>query len=68
MPSHAVRTLLSESPRPDGALELELELVCGCRVRVSASADRVVTTVDGARLAVGKYPCPNGHPVRRPGA
>ena len=66
MASQAARALLKVTFGPEGQVALELELVCGCRLEVMTAADRVVTTVNGLTLAVGKFPCPNGHPVQRP--
>jgi hypothetical protein len=66
MASQAVKQLLEESPHADGRLSVRLQLVCGCELTATVAADRVIDTVDGIRLAVGKYPCPNGHPVKRP--
>lgn len=42
-----------------------LELACGCVVTREIVRDRIVDDVDPPR-AVGKYPCPQGHPVRSP--
>ncbi len=67
MASHAAVALLAETPRDDGRRDVELRLACGCTVRCAVEASRLVDTVDGQRLAVGKYPCPAGHPVRPPG-
>ncbi len=66
MASQAVAKLLHESPLEDGRLHVRFRLVCGCEVELDVAADRVLDTTDGLRLAVGKYPCPNGHPVKRP--
>ncbi len=65
MASQAVQQLLEESRPADGRLRVRLKLVCGCEVEKTVEADRVIDTVDGLRLAVGKYPCPLEHPVVR---
>jgi len=65
MASQSVAQLLEESPLPDGRLHLRLRLACGCELERDVSADRVIDTVDGLRLAVGKYGCPVGHPVQK---
>jgi hypothetical protein len=39
-----------------------LELACGCVVTREIARDRILDDVEPAR-AVGKYPCPQGHPV-----
>lgn len=70
MPSHAVRRLLGLAPDPSdsGRVVATLELVCGCRVERSLPEDRIVERPGGERFAVGKVPCPLGHPVRAPGS
>lgn len=40
-----------------------LRLDCGCVVTREIARDRILDDVDPPR-AVGKYPCPLGHPVR----
>lgn len=64
--SQAVRRILNEQPRTDGLTDATLELTCGCVIEARLDADRLPTADDGVRLAVGKYPCPLGHPARRP--
>jgi hypothetical protein len=66
MASQAVQQLLEELPAEDGRLKVRLRLICGCEIERNVEADRVISTVDGVRLAVGKYSCPLGHPVVRP--
>lgn len=44
----------------------ELELACGCVVTRTIARDRILETNEGERRAIGKYPCPLDHPVRRP--
>lgn len=65
MPSHAALRLLRETPR-DGRLDVQLVLACGCTVEKTVPPDRVLERPDGTRFAVGKYPCPLGHPVKPP--
>ena len=56
----ALRVLESE---PHGAAEsrVTLELACGCRATLNIASDRIQTTLEGERIAVGKYSCPEGH-------
>lgn len=42
-----------------------LRLACGCVVTRTIAADRLLE-LSGERRAVGKYPCPERHPVVRP--
>jgi hypothetical protein len=65
MASQAVDELLEELPAADGRLQVRLRLICGCEIEKTVAGDRVITTVDGLRLAVGKYSCPLDHPVVR---
>ncbi len=66
MASQSATALLGEEALEGGRLRIRVRLVCGCELSVEVAADRVLDTVDGLRLPVGKFPCPNGHPVRRP--
>jgi len=68
MASQAVRRLIDATPAPDdpGAVVADLELQCGCRVVRVLAEDRIVERPGGERFAVGKIPCPAGHPVRAP--
>lgn len=67
MASQAVRRLLDATPTADGtAVDATLELQCGCRVVRTLPEDRLVERPNGERFVVGKYPCPEGHPVRPP--
>jgi hypothetical protein len=67
MASHAVRRLLDATPAADGTtFEATLELQCGCRVVLTLPEDRLVERPGGERFAVGKVPCPAGHPVVGP--
>ncbi|MBX7099124.1 MAG: hypothetical protein K1X89_15545 [Myxococcaceae bacterium] len=68
MPSHGARRIVQVTSRSDGQIDLRVELLCGCTVDLVTAADRVLYTEDGLTLAVGKFPCPSGHPVVRPGA
>ena len=40
-----------------------LTLACGCTTTLVIAADRIAESTGGERFAVGKYPCPKGHPV-----
>ena len=42
-----------------------IELACGCVVERVLASDRILETVDGLQIAVGKYPCPVGHPLAK---
>ncbi|MCH9687475.1 MAG: hypothetical protein K0V04_38935 [Deltaproteobacteria bacterium] len=68
MASHAVQRLLSSTPSPDDSTRVEVcvELACGCRLTRTIAADRIVERPGGESFAVGKFPCPLDHPVRRP--
>lgn len=66
MSLHGVRQIVHEVPLPDGRAEVTLELACGCSIVRRLDHNRLLTAEDGVRLAVGKYPCPMGHPVRAP--
>ena len=61
MPSHSA-TLIEAKPS-HGGWEIRAQLRCGCEVALMVPADRVVESVDGKQILVGKYPCPNQHPV-----
>jgi hypothetical protein len=65
MASHAVRRLIDATPAQGdpAAVVATLELQCGCRIERVLPEDRVVERPGGERFAVGKYPCPAGHPV-----
>lgn len=67
MASQAVRRLFEATPSPDGStVTATLELQCGCQVVCVVPEDRIVERPGGERFAVGKIPCPAGHPVRAP--
>jgi hypothetical protein len=68
MASQAVRRLIDVFPASGDptAVVATLELQCGCRVVRTLSGDRIVERPSGERFAVGKVPCPQGHPVRAP--
>ena len=68
MTIHAATRILKETPRADGSADVEFELVCGCVITRTLDEHRLITAEDGVRLVIGKYPCPVGHPVRRPDA
>ncbi|GAC1604911.1 MAG: hypothetical protein NVS4B10_18130 [Myxococcales bacterium] len=63
MPSHAAEQVLGERSVAPGRLEATLRLACGCRVTRTLPDDRILDGEAGARYAVGKFPCPAGHPV-----
>lgn len=65
MPSHSA-TLVEGTPSRSASWEVLARLACGCEVRLTVPADRLVQTVQGTQILVGKYPCPKGHPVVRP--
>jgi hypothetical protein len=52
--------------RSDGQFDTVLELVCGCVITRVLDENRFIVTEDGTNLVVGKYPCPQSHPVVRP--
>ena len=64
MPSHPA-TLIDAEQTADG-WKARARLACGCEVTLNVPLDRIVEAVGGAKLLVGKYPCPNQHPVKRP--
>lgn len=67
MASQAVRRLIDATPDPVGSgVVATLELQCGCTVVRTLPDDRIVERPSGERFAVGKIPCPAGHPVRAP--
>ena len=66
MSSHAARHLLQSTLRSDGQFDTVLELVCGCVITRVLDENRFIVTEDGTNLVVGKYPCPQSHPVVRP--
>ena len=66
MASQAAVKIFQELELSDGRTEVRFALTCGCEVTVALDEHRLITAVDGARLVIGKYPCPNGHPVTRP--
>lgn len=68
MPSQGARRVIALEETADGDGHLAtLELDCGCIVTRTIARDRILVTDDGAKRAIGKYPCPRDHPVRRPG-
>lgn len=54
--------IVGESPPKVRAV---IELACGCVVERVLASDRILETMDGLRIAVGKYPCPVGHPLAK---
>jgi hypothetical protein len=65
MASQRAVAILASTPEPEGRVRARLRLACGCEVDYAGPADRLVETEDGGRRAVGKYPCPEGHPLVR---
>ena len=66
MSSQAAITVHRWTSLGDGRIEATVTLACGCVVTRQMPADRGIETEDGAVRVVGKFPCPQGHPVRRP--
>lgn len=66
MVSQAAARLLDADPVPGepDLVEATIELRCGCRITERIAADRILERPDGERFAVGKYRCPERHPVR----
>ncbi len=65
MPSHPA-TLIAAAPGGSG-WAVRARLACGCEVALEVPADRVLEIEGAGKILVGKYPCPNQHPVLRPG-
>lgn len=63
MPSHSARDLIGYRMVGDNRIEATFVLECGCRLTREMPADRVQGVVGGGELLVGKFPCPEGHPV-----
>lgn len=57
----AIREL--QPAESSGRVIATLELACGCVVTREIARDRILDDIEPPR-AVGKYPCPEGHPVR----
>ena len=61
MASQRALRLLECTPLPGpgatGEVEATLELGCGCVVTRRLAADRIVRSVDGVTLVVGKFSC-----------
>ena len=64
MASQRAIAILARAPAGEGTTRVTLKLGCGCEVERRIASDRLLK-VDGGWLAVGKYPCPEGHPVAR---
>ena len=59
MPSHAAT--LIEAVRAGDQCQVRARLRCGCEVTLTVPGDRVVETITGRQILVGKYPCPADH-------
>lgn len=66
MVSQSAVRIVSEGPPSEGKTPVRLQLACGCEIDTRLDENRLITAVDGTRLAIGKYPCPKDHPVTRP--
>lgn len=66
--SQAVKHLIDLAPVEGDPTRVvaTLELLCGCTITRTIAEDRIVERASGERFAVGKYPCPQDHPVRAP--
>ncbi len=62
MASQAADEILGLEDVSDQRVRATLRLACGCVVTREIARDRIVDDIEPAR-AVGKYPCPQGHPV-----
>jgi hypothetical protein len=67
MPSHGSREVRSVAPIAGGRVRVRFVLDCGCELERELADDRLIETPDGL-LLVGKYPCPERHPVTPPRA
>ncbi len=63
MASQAAIALLEWEAIDEQRVRARLRLACGCVVTREIARDRILDDVDPPR-AVGKYPCPLGHPVK----
>ncbi len=61
MPSHSAT--LIEAVRAGDGWKVRARLKCGCEVALTVPEDRVVEVIGGGKILVGKYRCPNDHPV-----
>lgn len=66
MASQAATKILADAPADEGRRAVRLQLTCGCVYEGVIAEDRLLHTVDGQQIAVGKYPCPQRHPVTPP--
>jgi hypothetical protein len=62
-----VERVVAVKERGAGRVLVTGELACGCRIEVEVDDERLIDTGGEQPLLVGKYPCPQKHPVRRPG-
>jgi len=63
--SQSAVKILEAHARADGTTDVRFVLACGCEVTRALDENRLITAEDGARLVIGKYPCPEGHPVTK---
>jgi hypothetical protein len=63
MVSQSAVRIVSEGAPSEGKTPVRLLLACGCEIDTRLDENRLITALDGARLAIGKYPCPKDHPV-----
>ena len=63
MPSHAAT--LIDAARAGDHWAVRARLACGCELILEVPLDRVLEVEGGAKILVGKYPCPKQHPVQR---
>ncbi len=66
MSSHPALTLHRWEPCAPGAIDATVTLACGCVVSLRMPADRLLEVEGGEPRVVGKFPCPQRHPVRWP--
>ncbi len=60
----AVEVVAEEASDDPTCRNVRLRLACGCEIRRTLSSERFIASTDG-EVIVGKYPCPNGHPLVR---
>ena len=65
MASQRALRLIEKQPHDEGQVLATFELACGCVVTRAIAADRIQPTSAGETLLVGKFPCPERHPLAR---